>query len=42
MDEVIQEKENLTAHHVPTYGAVVDPVSFKNALILYHLSVFNL
>lgn len=41
MSDVIRETESLTAHHVATYGAVVDPVSLRNALILYQLCMFN-
>jgi hypothetical protein len=27
MNEYVQERRNFAGHHVPTYGAVVDPVS---------------
>ena len=27
MDRYVEERRNLAGHHVPTYGAVVDPVS---------------
>jgi hypothetical protein len=27
MNEYVQERRKLAGHHVPTYGAVVDPVS---------------
>ena len=49
MNECVQERRNFAGHRVPTYGAVVDPVSLGQfslfpaslSLFLIHVEVGN-